>query len=308
MPARASARWHDASVKVVVTGAASRLAQAVLPALCADERVDEVLAIDASRVPADHPKLRKAFVDVTGVARDVHFSGATALVHFNFAVPAPAPAADELFDRNVRAAHKLFHAARAAGASRLIHISTASVYGSAIHANEQTPLRPIPEFTYAAHHARLEQLLAIDFPDCVRLRPHLAVGPHAHPLAKVVLKQPFHVRLGEPEPLFQCVHEADVAQAVILALDPKARGAYNLAIDESFTLRDALRARHRFALAVPPFASRAALRLAARVARCELDAGSLAAFSRTLLVNCRRAIIELGWRSRFTLPEALAAT
>ena len=156
-----------------------------------------------------------------------------------------ALSANEMFDVNVRAAHKLFHAARAAGVKRLIHLSSAAVYGAAVHANEQAALRPCPSFLYAEHTAHLEQLLAIELPECVRLRPHVTLGPHAHPLLKRLVKQPFFVRLPDPQPLLQCVHEDDVAQAVMLCLENDARGAYNLAADDSFSLRDAIRARHR---------------------------------------------------------------
>ena len=39
-----------------------------------------------------------------------------------------------------------------------------------------------------------------------------------------------------------------------------------------------------------------------------IDPAWLDRVSHTLLINCRRAIIELGWRRRYTAREALAAT
>lgn len=293
-------------MKVFVTGAGSHLAQAVLPALCAHRGIDIVCGVDARPVRFVHPKFEAVRLDLRDAAVTTMLGGNHALVHMGF-VHGRNSSANELFDVNVRAAHKLFHAARTAGVKRLIHVSSAAVYGAAVHANEQAPLKPHANFVYAEHAAHLEQLLAIELPECVRLRPHVTLGPHAHPLLKRLVKQPFFLRLPDPQPLFQCVHEDDVAHAVLLCLDNTARGAYNLAIEESFSLRDAIRARHRMSFGAPPIAARSAITVATRLSGWQNERGWMEALSQTLLINCRRAIIELGWRSRHTAHEVLAS-
>ena len=74
------------------------------------------------------------------------------------------------------------------------------------------------------------------------------------------------------------------------------------------SLRDAIRARHRLTFGLPPVAVSNALDLAERLAGWHCERGWLDALSRTLLINCRRAIIDLGWRSRYTAHEVLAAS
>ena len=291
---------------MLVNGAAARFARALLPRLCADASVDAVIGVDMAPVRYSHPKLRTERVDIRDGAFSALLPRCDALIHMDFVRPTSELNGEALFEINVRAAHKLFHAARSHGVSRLVHVSTAAVYGSAVHASEDAPLRPLAGFTYAEHQAQLEQLLAIDVPECVRLRPHVMVGANAHALVKLWLKQPFHARFADPEPLFQCVHEDDVAEAAIACLKNDARGPYNLAIDKSFTLYQALRERRRLTLPLPAGAGLRALELAARLTGTDGDRGWMVALTRTLLVNCRRAILDLDWKPR-TLRAALRA-
>jgi nucleoside-diphosphate-sugar epimerase len=294
-------------MRVFVTGASSNFAQALLPALCADAAIENVTGIDSRGPRFEHPKFSAAALDIRDLGVPPMLAGHDALVHLASAGPRGMSTSD-MFDLNVRSAHKLFHAARGAGVKRLVHMSSALVYGPAVHANEQSALKPLPGFTYAEHQAQLEQMLGIEFPECVRLRPHVIVGPHAHRVLKKVLRQPFYLRFPEAQPLLQCVHEDDVAQAVLLSLEKPARGPYNLAVEESLALRDAIRARYGFAIGVTPATARAALERASRLFHWDFDAAWLDRLSHTLLVNSRRAIIELGWRARYSARDALRAT
>lgn len=285
-------------------------AQALLPALCEHRGVEAVTGI-AVRAPAfAHAKFRpielapRALHDL---AVDSILGGHDALLHLRQHA-LQENGAPETLDASVRPVHKLFHAARGAGIRRLIHLSSAAVYGPVVHASEQTALRPLEGFRYAQELAHLEELLAIDLPSCVRLRPALVVGPHADPAVRRLLRQPFYPRAGEPQPLFQCVHEDDLASAVLLCLDSGARGAYNIATEESFNLRDAMRSRHRMSMALSPAGAQRAVYIANRFLEWDIDPAWLARASHTVLVNCRRAITELGWRRRYGAHDALAAT
>lgn len=295
-------------MKVLVTGAASSFAQALLPALCASPAVESVTGIDSLAPRYAHAKLRVCTLDIRDPALPPMLAGHDALIHLACVAASANLSTNVMFDLNVRAAHKLFHAARDSGVTRFIHLSSALVYGPAIHASENAPLRPPPRLRYAEHQAQLEQMLAIEFPECVRLRPHVIVGPHAHAIVKKVLRQPFYLKLPEPQPLMQCVHEDDVARAVLSCLENDARGAFNLAIEESVTLREAIRACHFVSAGLPVGTARAGLAWAARALRWDYDEAWLDCLSHTLLVNSRRAIVELGWRSRYSAREALRST
>lgn len=293
-------------MRVLVTDADSGFAQALLPALCGRSGIDGVTGF-ALRPPAfGHASFRALRADYRDPAAASMLPGHDVLLHLAQGGGSIGAGADAL-DATVRPVHRFFHAAYDAGISRLVHLSTAAVYGAAVHASEQAPLRPLDGFRYAEEQAHLEQLLEIDFPACVRLRPHVIVGPHAHAAVKRFLRQPFYPRVDEPQPLFQCVHEDDLVSAMLLCLESDARGAYNIATEDSMSLRDAIRARHRLAVGLAPPAARRALDIANRFLKADIDRVWLDRAGRTLLVNCRRALIELNWRRRYTAREALAA-
>jgi nucleoside-diphosphate-sugar epimerase len=292
----------------LVTDAAGGFAQALLPRLCGSDAVEMVTGLDGRSQSFAHPKYHAVRLEPADAAATAMLKEYDVVIHIPSTAPAALASPGETVDAQVRPVHKFFQAAHAAGVRQLIHLSSAAVYGPAVHANEQSPLRPLPGFSYAEQQAHLEQLLAIDFPRCVRLRPHLVVGPHAHPAVRRFLRQPFYPRLGEPPPLFQCVHEDDLADAVLLCLKSEAHGPYNIASDDSFTLRDALRTRRGFNVGLPVHRAESFVRLAARYFRYEIDPRWMQRAAHTVLINCRRAVTELRWRSRYTAQEALAAT
>jgi nucleoside-diphosphate-sugar epimerase len=295
-------------MKVFVTGASGSFAAALLPMLCDSAEIESVTGLASRKTGFEHPKFRAVQADLADSSAMTGIVGHDALVHIASYDSAPHENPDDGIEASVRPAHRLFQAAHAARARRLVHISTAAVYGPVVHANEQSPLRPLAGFAYAEQQARLEALLALDFPHCVRLRPHLIVGPNAHPSIRKILHQPLYPRGSEPDALFQCVHEQDLAGAVLLCLRSRAQGAYNIAAEESFTLRDAIRARRGFSLGVPSNAARSALRLATRFLGYELDPIWIERAAHTVLINCRRAMAELGWRTRYSAQQALAST
>lgn len=295
-------------MRVFVTGSSSHLAQALLPRLCEHPAVAGVTGVDLAPARFEHPKFAAHRLDIRSPRLGGLLAGHDALVHLAFVVLRGRMDEAEMFDINVRGSHQVFHAARGRGLARLVHMSSAAVYGAGVHVDERAPFAPLPRFLYAQHKAHLEQLLAIEFPECVRLRPHVVLGPNAQPLLKRLLNQPCYLKLPEPHPLLQCVHEDDVARAVLACLETTVRGPFNLAVDDNFSFRDAIRARRRLRVPLPLGTARGALTLAWKWWGWGGEPAWIEGIARTLLINCRRARIELGWRSQFTAAEVLAQT
>ena len=292
-------------MRVFVTGSSSHLAHALLPQLCALSEVEHVTGIDLAPPHFSHPKFSAQRADV----RDPRLGGwlprHDALVHLAWVVLRGRMRAQTLFENNVTGSLRVFHMARAAGVKRLIHLSSAAVYGSGSTLAEDAPLRPLAGFLYAEHKALVENALAGEFPDCVRLRPHVILGPHAQPLLQWLLRQPFYPRLPQPQPRLQCVHEDDVAGAILLCLQHDARGPYNLATAEHLNYRELIERRHRIALPLPLAAVRAGAKLAWLLSGWGGEPAWIEGLSATLLLDCRRARDELGWRPRYDLAALL---
>ena len=295
-------------MRILVTGSSGCLAQALLPRLCASPDVDGITGIDRLPPRYRHGKFSATQIDIRDPSVAELFRGHDAFVHLAFIVLRGRMTEPEMLDINVAGGHQLFRAARAAGVRRLVHMSSAAVYGSGSGLNENAPLAPLPGFLYAQHKVRLEQILAGEFPECALLRAHVILGPHAQPLLKWLLRQPFYVRLPEPYPLLQCVHENDVAEAVLLALTRDARGPYNLATEDSFSFRDAIAGRRRASVPVPLSVARAGFNVAWKTSGWGGEPAWIEGLARPLVLDCRRARAELGWRARYSAAQVLAQT
>lgn len=294
-------------MRVFVTGAASHLAVAWLPRLCADARIDQVIGIDLAPATFTHPKFTHHVLDIRSPAIGALMASCDALVHLAWVVLRGKMNAATMRDINVRGTQLVFEAARTAGIKRLIHLSSASVYGSGEWLSETAPLNPLPNFLYAQHKAEAEIFLACEFPEALRLRPHLILGPHCQPLLQQLLRQPCYPRLPDPQPRLQCAHEDDVADALQSALFSPARGPLNLAAAGEYSFQQVISARHRHPLPLPFGLIKAGLSLAWRVNGFGGEPAWFDGVRHTLTLDCSRARSELGWQSKHTADAALAA-
>lgn len=295
-------------MNVLVTGSSSHLARAVLPLLCAQDSIARVTGVDIAAAHFTHPKFIAVRGDIRGQDMAAILDGHDALVHLAFVVLRGRMSAAQMADINVSGSYRLFQAARDAGVQRFIHLSSAAVYGQGESVDEQTAFAPLRGFLYGEHKAQLEALLAAEFPECVRLRPHVILGPNAQTLLRTLLRLPLYPALPGPYPRLQCVHEDDVARAVMLAIQRDVRGPFNLATQDSFSYRDIIRQQHRFALPLPQGLARAGLSAAWRLSGWGGEPAWIDGLARTLTLDCRLATQELDWRSQYDSAQAVAAT
>ena len=123
-------------MKVFITGSSSRLAAAVLPQLCEQPEIEQISGIDRAPPAFRHPKFRASTMDFRSPELESMMQGHEAFLHLGFVVLRGRMQEQEMFDINVTGSLKAFHAAHHAGARRLIHVSSAAVYGSGVHLRE----------------------------------------------------------------------------------------------------------------------------------------------------------------------------
>lgn len=295
-------------MKVCVTGAAAHLARALLPRLCAHDAVESVVGIDLTPANFSHPKFAHRIADVRGPELPGLMQGCDALVHLAFVVLRGRMPLAAMRDVNVRGTQRVFTLARSQGIGRRIHLSSASVYGGGDCLPESAPLAPVRGFAYAEHKAALERWFDAHDAQAVRFRPHVILGPHAQGLLQTLTHQPFYLRLPDPQPQLQCVHEEDVSQAILAALFSSASGPFNLASEDTLSLRETIVRGNPRAIGVPPWLAKAALTTAWRLSGWGGEPGWIDAACRALNLDIRRARDLLGWRPRYTAREILAAT
>ncbi|MGH8802788.1 MAG: NAD-dependent epimerase/dehydratase family protein [Casimicrobiaceae bacterium] len=294
-----------ACLRVVVTGAAGRLACAVLPRLCADPRVERVTGIDRAPMAFRHPKFDAVVADIAGAETRAQLAGASALVNLAFVLLRGRRPLRAFHASNVTATQALLAAAGDAGVGAIIHLSSAAVYGCGETLTEEAPYAPLPGFHYAAHKVAVDRWIAHQLPHAAVLRPVMILGPNALPVLRQAMAAPCYVRLPDPQPRLQCVHEDDVAQAVLLALgtrpdDPHVRpdGVFNLAAPGTFSLRELVRARRPHAFGVSPALARAFLDIAWLATGWGGERGWHRGIGCSLTLDCARAERVLGWRPR----------
>lgn len=293
------------AVNVLVTGSSSRLARVLLPVLCAQDFISRVTGVDIAPPHFSHAKFKPTICDIREPRLTDMLPGHDALVHLAYVVLRGRMPEAEMADINVRGGYRLFQAARDAGIKRLVHLSSAAVYGKGKNVSEEMPYAPLDGFLYGAHKAELERLLEADIPGCVRLRPHVILGKNAQPLLLRLLNLPVYPALPRPYARLQCVHEDDVARAVLLAIRHDVHGPFNLAAEDSFSYCEFIQRRHRFALPLPPRLARAGLHALWRVTGWGGEPAWLDGLANTLTLDCRHTTSALGWQSRYDTDAIL---
>jgi UDP-glucose 4-epimerase len=293
------------AMNVLVTGSSSHLARALLPVMCADDSISRVTGVDIAPPHFSHEKFQATICDIREPRLTDILPGHDALVHLAYVVLRGRMRETEMADINVRCSYHLFKAARDADVKRLVHLSSAAVYGQGENVSEETPYAPLHGFLYGTHKAQLERLLEAGIQECVRLRPHVILGKNAQPLLLQLLNLPLYPALPRPYAKIQCVHEDDVAHAVLLAIKNDVHGPFNLAASDSFSYCELIQRRHRFALSLPPGLARAGLHTLWRLSGWGGEPAWLEGLDHTLTLDCRRANTVMGWQSRYNSSAAI---
>lgn len=224
---------------VAVTAADRPVGRALLERLDADTTVDRVVALDTRAPPMPVAKLDFRPVDLRDRLLHLQLDDVDVLVHLG--------CGDELdfdidarFARTVNATRNVCAAAARAGVRRLVHRSSAMVYGAhpdnPVPLDEDRPPRANPDFPPAHHHRLAEEVVeafAAANPDVgvVVLRPATVLGPGEEHVLVGQLEGPRLLTLRGSEPPLQFVHGDDLAEALHLAATGEFTGTYNVAAD-----------------------------------------------------------------------------
>lgn len=190
-----------------------------------------------------------AVVAVDPAASDLKraLQGVEVVVHLAFAVgPESEDAANAA--RNRESTARVLDAAGSVGASHLVLLSSAAVYGAwpnnPVPITEDAPVRPNPGFGFAVQKAELERMAgewADDHPGATLtvLRPAVPLGEDQTGYLASVLGVHAPVATGDGEVPVQFVHLDDLASAIAHAAIERLDGVFNVAPDGWITAAEA---------------------------------------------------------------------
>lgn len=306
-------------MRVLVTGGAGFLGINLVRRLLA--RGDTVVSLD--REPFDYPE-RDRITEVRGDIRnradvDRAVAGCTVVVHAAAALPLYSP--EEIHAIDIDGTRVVLEAARAAGAERVVHISSTAVYGVPDHHPlvESDRLHGVGPYGIAKVEAEAVceraraagQLVAI-------LRPKSFVGPERLGVFALMYEWAREGRdfpiLGRGDNRYQLLDVEDLCDAIVLAMTAPpeiANATYNLGAAQFTTLRQDFQAvldeagHGRTIRSLPVAPALWALRLLERVKLSPLYPWIYETVTEDSFVSIDRAVDQLGWRPRFSNRDAL---
>jgi UDP-glucose 4-epimerase len=223
---------------VAVTGGSGQLGTHVLRRLLDDPNVERVISIDRRPPVIGSPKLQAVEGDVCDPDFARHLQGADAVVHCAFIISG-AERSPVFRAVNVDGSKNVFRAAASAGVKTIAFVSSVSAYGCVpghpVPIIESTPRVRQADFAYACCKYDVEAFLdevEPHYPDIAisRVRANILVGRHMPHLLGLVMRIGWIPDFGgHPLPI---VWDEDVADLLVLAVQRRARGAYNAGADE----------------------------------------------------------------------------
>ena len=239
-----------------------------------------------------------------------------AVVHLAYVLN-PARRAEPSRRVNVGGTANLIRACEDAGVSRVVYLSSASVYGARADnpdwLTEDAPPRPLRGFAYSEQKLEAERLLT-EFADrnpsasvsIIRACP--VMGPNADNFIANAFRKPILPVLGNADPPMQFIHEDDLVETLMRCLRSGSSGIYNAAGDGAIRWTEMAALAGRRTLRLPPSVWRALVSAgwALRIQN-ESPAPGLDFIRYRWMVSADKLKRELGVEMRYTSRAAWMA-
>jgi len=297
---------------IVITGISGNLGRLITKTLHAEH---SIIGIDQRKFKNKPKDVIHHQIDARRrKAEDIFRSNPIrALIHLGL-VHRIRPTGRNFRDWNTLGTIKLLEYCQRYGVRKVVLLSTAQVYGALpTNSNFLTEDAPLvgqpgyPEMQALIEWDMYAQSFFWKHPDIetVILRPVHVVGPSVRNVASnyLRLKRPF--TLMGFDPMLQFVHEQDLIQAILLALEPGRRGVFNIVGPGEVPLSRALAELGRDPIGIPHPLAELALSKLWRYGLSGFPPGELPHLRYQCLVDGSRSKEMLGYRPRYSLKETI---
>jgi UDP-glucose 4-epimerase len=239
--------------------------------------------------------------------------GISSVIHLGL-VHRPQPGRSFYRDMNVRSTVKLLEYCQAYDVPKVLLMSTAYVYGpgpeNSNFLTEDTPLGGVadyPEMQALIEWDMYAQSFFWKYPEIetVILRPVHVVGPTVRnaPTNYLRLKNP-PTLLGF-DPMLQVLHEEDLIQAIMLALEPGVSGIFNIVGPGEVPLSAVLKELGKKNVPIPHVLAKPMLKRLWRLGLSTFPPGELPHLQYQCMVDGQLARDVLGFRPRYNLRQTI---
>lgn len=303
---------------IAITGISGYIGSLLFKKLAAVQPPPLVVGVDARPAPFEAPFLRFHRQDISAPLEGIFVeNGVESAVHLAFVL---RPARDRAAARQVDigGSRNFLNACHQAGVRHILYLSSHTVYGARADnprpLDEDSPLRPLPDFQYSFDKAETERLLgqyALSHPDVTLtvLRSCPVVGPGAATsVAALMFKPPVMIAVKGCDPPLQFVHEEDLIEIMVGFLSGRRGGIYNVAGDGEVLYSEAARLAGKKMFSLSETVLKAAIGLSWSL-RLQSDSppSGLEFIKYPPVISTARLKAETGLRFRYSSREAVAS-
>jgi UDP-glucose 4-epimerase len=246
-------------MRILVTGASGYIGGKLVDVLKEKEGVERIVGTDIRPPETDHPKYRFYPRDVREPMNDIFASeNIDTVVHAAYVLP-PIHDTALMEDINKNGTRNILAAAAEFKVRQFLYTSSTTAYGfypdNAVPMTEESPLRGNDDFTYAKNKKEIEAIIS-DFsrnhPEIgiSIVRPCFVVGPgFKNPMADHLQKK--LVMIPANARPWQFVHEDDLIAVMVLMLEKRLTGVFNVTAEGTMTFREMIRMLGNIPLPVP---------------------------------------------------------
>jgi UDP-glucose 4-epimerase len=302
---------------VAITGVSGYLGTLLAKRIGQEAGVERVIGLDVKEPGFDFPKFTFVKQDVRQPFTQIFTENKidTAL-HLAFIV---VPVRDERRARqiNLEGSRNFLAAAAGANVPQVFYMGSHTEYG-ARQGNpalftEDMPPNPNPDYAYPCDKTAVDfmfQDFAKTHPDtCVTIGRTVAVtGQCGESSGLTTLFLPVMVRVAGKNPLWQFIHEEDLAELIILLLKNRKAGIFNLAGDGGVTYGKMIKKLGKLSVALPGWLLRSLTNLSWKLRlQVKGPAGALALLEYPININNKKVLKETGYKMRYSGREAWEA-
>ncbi len=299
-------------MRVLLTGISGKLAQKVAIELL--ERGHQVTGIDRRPWPECPPGIRLVETDIRKPdAEDVfRLEHPEAVIHMA-TVSHLTTRRDERYRINLGGTQKVFEYCERHAVPQAMFVGRHTYYGAvpdaALYRGEDEPPMALEAFPELADLVAADLFAASAlwrFPERTTtvLRLVYTLGPSLHGTLAAFLKGPRVPMILGFDPLFQFMHESDAVASIIVALEQKLRGVYNVAGPRVLPLSEMIRVTERVPLRIARMLHPLLL---GRFGLPRLPAGAVAHIKYPIVISDKSFRRATGFREKYDEYQTLEA-